>query len=156
MDTPGRSIDAAGADFVRVVVADARTVGRVRSEFAQWLRGHFALGEERTSDVVLAVNEALANAAEFAYAGVTEPGTVAIEAHHSVASARLVVVVTDHGAWHDEDTSQRSHTRGRGIPLMRALSDVATIEPSPGGTRVALRFDDCAAVSDRPGAMSDA
>lgn len=156
MDIPVRSVDTAGAEFARVVAADAKTVGRVRSEFAQWLRGHFALDEERTSDVVLAVNEALANAAEFAYVGVADLGTVAIEAHHSIALARLVVVVTDHGVWREADPSQRSHTRGRGIPLMRALSDVATIESSPGGTRVQLRFDDCAAASDRPGAMSDA
>lgn len=156
METPGQAVDSADASFVRVVAADARTVGSIRSEFAQWLRGHLALDEERTSDVVLAVNEALANAAEFAYITFPESGRVAIEAIHSAAAASLVVVVSDRGVWRHVEPAERRHTRGRGIPLMRALSDGATIESLPQGTRVQLRFDGCAAVPDRPGAMSDA
>jgi serine/threonine-protein kinase RsbW len=78
-----------------------------------------ALDEERMSDVVLAVNEALANAAEFAYITFPESGTVAIEAMHSAAAASLVVVVvSDRGVWHHVEAAQRNHSRGRGIPLM--------------------------------------
>jgi serine/threonine-protein kinase RsbW len=45
------------------VGADARNAGRVRDEFAGWLRGRVDLDDVRFSDAVLAVNEALANAA---------------------------------------------------------------------------------------------
>ena len=90
-----------------------------------------ALDEERISDIVLAVNEALANAAEFAYRTFPEAGTVSIEARHG--AARLVVEVSDNGVWYDEDPV-RSRTRGRGIPLMKTLSDGATIERRPEGT----------------------
>jgi serine/threonine-protein kinase RsbW len=153
MNGPTRRADTADAQFVRVVAADARTVSSVRNEFGRWVRAEMALDEERISDIVLAVNEALANAAEFAYRTFPEAGTVSIEARHG--AARLVVEVSDNGVWYDEDPV-RSRTRGRGIPLMRALSDGATIERKPDGTRVRLRFDNCSAVADRPGAMTDA
>jgi anti-sigma regulatory factor (Ser/Thr protein kinase) len=156
MVSPTRHAGPADAKFVRIVEADARAVAGVRNEFGQWIRAHLALDEERISDVVLAVNEALANAAEFAYVTFPAAGTVSIEAHHSAGAASLVVVVSDRGAWYDEDPTERSRTRGRGIPLMQALSDSATIESRPEGTRVRLRFDDCAAVPNRSGAMSEA
>ena len=44
------------------VVADAARVGQVREEFSRWLR-QFDLSPDRHNDLVLAVNEALANAA---------------------------------------------------------------------------------------------
>jgi len=147
--------DAASAQFTRVVVADAGTVADVRSEFSQWIRAQFALDEERVSDIVLAVNEALANAAEFAYITLPEAGTVSIDASHSAITGSLLVVVADRGMWLAEDPV-RSRTRGRGIPLMRTLSDGARIDRMPDGTTVQLRFDNCTAVPDRPGAMSDA
>ena len=153
MNGPTRRADTADAQFVRVVAADARTVSSVRNEFGRWVRAEMALDEERISDIVLAVNEALANAAEFAYRTFPEAGTVSIEARHG--AARLVVEVSDNGVWYDEDPV-RSRTRGRGIPLMKALSDGATIERTPEGTRVRLRFDNCAAAANRPGAMSEA
>ena len=153
MNSPTRRADTADAHFLRVVAADARTVSTVRNEFGRWIRASLALDDERISDIVLAVNEALANSAEFAYRTFPEAGTVSIEARHGNAS--LVVEVSDNGVWYDEDPV-RSRTRGRGIPLMKALSDGATIERRPDGTRVRLRFDNCAAAADRPGAMSDA
>ena len=153
MNGPTRRADTADAQFVRVVAADARTVSSVRNEFGRWVRAEMALDEERISDIVLAVNEALANSAEFAYRTFPKAGTVSLEARHGAAS--LVVEVSDNGVWYDEDPV-RSRTRGRGIPLMKALSDGATIERRPDGTLVRLRFDDCGAAADRPGAMSDA
>ncbi len=155
MDSSTRQADTADAQFIRVVEANPRTVATVRNEFGQWIRSQFALDEERVSDIVLAVNEALANSAEFAYLSSTEAGPVSLEARHSSTRRSLLVVVSDRGVWFDEDPV-RSRTRGRGIPLMRALSDDAAIECDSGGTRVRLRFDECRAVTNRPGAMSDA
>jgi len=57
-----------GTQFVRTgVVADADGAASVRREFSDWLRRSFTLDTTKASDVVLAVNEAMANAAEFAY-----------------------------------------------------------------------------------------
>ena len=50
-------------------VADAACAAQIRREFSELAASrHFALDATKTSDVVLAVNEAMANAAEFAYA----------------------------------------------------------------------------------------
>ena len=156
MDAPDRPSPIADARFVREVDADARAVAGVRNQFAQWIRSHLVLDEERVSDIVLAVNEALANSAEFAYVTMAEPGTVSVEAVHSAVTGSLVVVIADHGVWYDEDPTQRSRTRGRGISLMETLSDDVTFERLADGTRVRLLFADCAAVPKLPGALSEA
>ena len=103
---------------------------------------------------MLAVNEALTNAAEFAYVGAEEPGTMAVTARYEVleepAGSRLVVTVTDHGTWLHKEPDGRPNTRGRGIELMNALSDRASIDRAPDGTRVVLEFDGCQLRSEEP------
>ena len=72
-----------------------------------------------------------------------------MQVRYTAADDRLLIDVSDHGAWRHTDPATRSNTRGRGIPLMRALADHATISPLPTGTQVRLQFDDCAlAASD--------
>ena len=66
------STDVADVDFACVDTADAQA--RLRHELSRWLRAQFALDPVRLNDVLLAVNEALTNAAEFAYPG--RPGTM--------------------------------------------------------------------------------
>ena len=134
--------------------ADARTVAEFRNAFAQWLRATFALDAERLSDVLLAVNEALTNAAEFAYVQSQQPGTMSVTARYDAGDRRLVAAVSDRGAWLAKEPDGRPNTRGRGIPLMRALSDRATIDASPSGTRVQLEFDNCPLISPEPYATS--
>jgi serine/threonine-protein kinase RsbW len=61
--------------FVRTrVAADARRAARTRAEFGSWLETHFTLRAERANDLLLAVNEAIANAAEFAYVDASQRG----------------------------------------------------------------------------------
>ncbi|MGP4056234.1 ATP-binding protein [Mycobacterium sp. 4D054] len=122
--------------------ADAGAVARVRQEFSEWLRQFFALDDVRTSDVVLAINEALANAAEFAYVQAEQPGTIDIRASHDPQAQTLMVCIEDRGIWRKRQTEPAPRTRGRGIPLMETLSDCATIEPSAGGTTVRLEWRD--------------
>lgn len=113
-------------------------VARAREEFAGWLKRFFALDEIRSSDLVLATNEALSNAAEFAYLRADRPGTMDVKADYDARDERLTVRVSDRGVWRVANASPRS--RGRGIPLMRALSDRATIETSGAGTQVCLEW----------------
>lgn len=142
----GTSSGADGAEhpaFERVGTADARTAARFRDEFSQWFRSQFTFDDERCHDVVLAVNEALANAAEFAYVGCDHHGTMSVSACHRPATDSLTVTVSDAGSWLPRSPGSRPSTRGRGIPLMEALADRATIARLPTGTRVELRFDGC-------------
>ncbi|RAV13936.1 ATP-binding protein [Mycolicibacterium sp. GF69] len=134
--------------------ADAETVAEFRNAFAQWLRANFALDAERFNDVLLAVNEALTNAAEFAYVQSQHQGTMSVTARYDPPDRRLVAMVTDNGAWLEKETDGGVNIRGRGIPLMRALSDRTTIDCSTAGTRVQLEFRDCPFASHEPYATS--
>lgn len=141
MIEPMPTADVANAErFARLgVVADARTAGQIRDEFARWLREHFDLDPVRTSDLVLAINEALANCAEFAYVGHPRRGTMDLLAAHDPSSGTITVVIADRGSWRNPD-SPRALSRGRGIPLMEALADRAEIDATDSGTHVRLEW----------------
>jgi anti-sigma regulatory factor (Ser/Thr protein kinase) len=127
------------------IAADGRTASRVREEFGLWLDAHFAIDPVRTSDLILATNEALANAAEFAYANAAGPGTMDVDAQFDPQARILSVTITDQGRWRDRASVAPSKARGRGIPLMEALTDATSIDRSPAGTRVNLQWTGIAA-----------
>ena len=72
------------------VLADAACAAQLRQEFSVWLKRHFAVDATKASDVVLAVNEALANAAGTMGAG-RSGGTV--DARDSKSRGREAVWV---------------------------------------------------------------
>jgi anti-sigma regulatory factor (Ser/Thr protein kinase) len=127
------------------LAADASAAGLARTEFDLWLRRHFRLSATGRADLTLAVNEALANAAEHAYQGRSERGTVDVDAQYDPAADTLTVTVEDHGQWQPtaQDSSfdaGRCNPRGRGIPLMRTLADHTAIDSDSCGTRVCLTW----------------
>src|SRR3954471_18800463 len=110
--------------FMRIdVTADPQSAAAIRREFSDWLGEHFTLDATKASDVVLAVNEALANAAEYAYVNRPQPGTMHVRALYDDSAATLSVTVADEGAWRRADHANTGTRRGRGIPLMHALAD---------------------------------
>jgi serine/threonine-protein kinase RsbW len=122
------------------VDADAGAVAQVRQDFTAWLKRFFAIDDVRRSDVVLAINEALANSAEFAYLLADRPGTIDIQAAYNADARTLSACISDRGTWRTRQVEPAPRTRGRGIPLMETLSDDATIEPSKSGTTVRLEW----------------
>jgi serine/threonine-protein kinase RsbW len=136
-----RTADVANSErFERVgIAADARAAARTRDEFASWLREFFDLDPMRFSDLILAINEALANCAEFAYRKASGAGTMDLRAWHDAVEATITVLVSDRGSWRTPK-EPRTRTRGRGIPLMKALSDRTSIEASDRGTDVKLEW----------------
>ncbi|WP_083177811.1 ATP-binding protein [Mycobacterium scrofulaceum] len=131
------------------VAADPRSAARLRADFGAWLETHFTLGADRFSDVLLAVNEAIANAAEFAYCEAPQRGTLDVSAAYDRRSDCLAVTVDDHGRWRRQVPAQyRQQLRGRGIPLMEALADDVAIDRTPRGTRVTLTWADLTQRSD--------
>jgi anti-sigma regulatory factor (Ser/Thr protein kinase) len=137
---------AADADFARTETADALSVARLRHELSQWLRTHLTLDVDRLNDVLLVVNEALTNSAEYAYRG--GEGTMTLDVYHDAADGTLLVSISDGGRWRHVDPAAQPNTRGRGLPLMRALSDRMTISWTSDGTCVQMRFDNCGAQFD--------
>lgn len=130
------------------MAADARSAARTRAEFGVWLERYFSLDDDRFSDLLLAVNEAIANAAEFAYVEAAERGTVDVRAAYDGDSDILAVSVDDRGQWRQKKpVPYQQQMRGRGIPLMEALADDVSIDRTPQGTRVTLTWTSLA----RPG-----
>jgi anti-sigma regulatory factor (Ser/Thr protein kinase) len=120
--------------------ADAYTAARARTAFSTWLQRHCHLGTTVGHDVLLAVNEALANAVEHAYAGTS--GNVDLAAGYDVDQDTLSVTVEDHGRWRPPTAGadKRYSQRGRGFVLMRALADDLAIDATAEGTRVSLTW----------------
>jgi serine/threonine-protein kinase RsbW len=139
------------AQFARMdAVADPQSAAQIRREFSDWLRRHFMLDATKACDMVLAVNEAMANVAEFAYVMVEQPGAMHVLARYDGTAATLTVTVTDEGAWRTVDPATTDRRRGRGIPLMQALADHAAVGSSAAGTRVCLEWNRVATAQARP------
>ena len=130
------------------VVADAGRAAQLRAEFASWLGGRFSLGPESFNDVLLAVNEALANAAEFAYVDSPQHGTLELDAAYDAVTDALAVTVTDHGRWrnkapqpaglqtqrprHSTDAGARRRSGHRPRPAGHPReADLDSVEPAP-------------------------
>ena len=82
--------------------------------------------------MVLAANEAAANAIEHGYRGSAGP----VEIAGDVVDSVVTITVVDHGVWLASDPDP---ARGRGIPLMRTLMDDVEVERLDPGTKVVLR-----------------
>jgi anti-sigma regulatory factor (Ser/Thr protein kinase) len=120
------------------------TPAAVRRQLRAWLeklgwpRGH-------AEDLLLAVDEAVSNAVEHAYPAPasthSRPGELGVELCIRDATAaddthRAVVTVTDRGRW--KPPAVCSGTRGRGLRLMRALTDSLDVTAGGPGTRVKM------------------
>ncbi|MDT5280003.1 MAG: hypothetical protein QOJ20_1198 [Mycobacterium sp.] len=106
----------------------------VRHRLAAWLRSA-GVSESLAADIVLVVNEACSNSVEHAYRG-REPGMMRIEATRD--GRHIHVQVTDSGSWKTPPADPG--TRGRGLLLMRALSDGVELDGTAEGTTVGMRF----------------
>ncbi|MCO1653513.1 ATP-binding protein [Pseudonocardia humida] len=113
--------------------ADPQQLVLIRRELAGWL-APLALSETETADVVLAVDEAAANAVRHAY-GPDESG--AVELTLWTEPGTLSIEVVDHGSW--RPPADRPTEGGRGIPLMSTMSEAVLIHYDERGSRVLLR-----------------
>jgi serine phosphatase RsbU (regulator of sigma subunit)/anti-sigma regulatory factor (Ser/Thr protein kinase) len=109
--------------------ATSETLVSVRRLLRRWLVYHGA-GEEEMYDIVVACQEACANAVEHAYG----PGHAHFEVEAEHRAARIRVIVRDRGRWRPP----RGSHRGRGLALMRALMESVDVEHGDDGTVVVL------------------
>ncbi len=119
--------------------ADPVAPSVARHQLRRWLTA-LSWPSGQLDDIVLAVSEAVSNAAEHAYLD-QPPGLVDVHGWLEVTPGgqrRVTVVVSDHGCWRPAPVDDEN--RRRGIPLMRACMDSVTIEqPDHGvGTHVFL------------------
>jgi serine/threonine-protein kinase RsbW len=118
------------------VAATPESAYSFRLRFTQWLDAAVSVDAERRSDIILAVYEAVANAAEHAYAAQETPGSIGVRAR-GTSAGELEVAVTDTGTWKPGHSDQ---FRGRGLALLTALSDDSEVTTGPSGTAVTLRW----------------
>ncbi|GLW08280.1 hypothetical protein Misp01_34100 [Microtetraspora sp. NBRC 13810] len=110
--------------------ADSGSLAELRRTLADWLRtAHLSDLEE--FEFLLACSEAVSNAAEHGYA--FAPGTITVDGR--ITAGQVMIRVADQGGWQDQCFTDR----GRGIPLMRAVMDVVTIDANETGTTVEMR-----------------
>lgn len=131
----------------RDIPADAHALRGVRADLSAWLREH-GVDPEIVADLVVAVDEALSNSLEHAYAAVPPPRR-AIRLTVDIADDRsLAVTVGDSGVW--RAPAVHPGLRGRGLSLMRAIMDRIEVVPAPDGTTVRMWRDLTRAVDRIP------
>jgi anti-sigma regulatory factor (Ser/Thr protein kinase) len=121
----------------QVLPANAVAPSLARRHFRGWLGG-LGWPPTDTDDLLLAVSEAVSNAADHAYPP-HQLGDVVVEAEcvrGANGSRQVVVTVLDEGAWRPPPAWHEN--RRRGVLLMRACTESVDIWGSPSGTRVRM------------------
>jgi serine/threonine-protein kinase RsbW len=108
--------------------ADSGSLLGVRRTVERWLAD---AGAERVDDLVLAVNEAVANAVE--HSGLSDTDLIGV--HGDICGDRIHIEVRNRGGW-----KQPGHdsSRGHGLQIMRAVMDTVDVASIDDVTTVVL------------------
>ena len=125
-----RDVPLTGDRLSLTLPADPEALVLARRSVSQWLAGCHA-GRKEAYELSVACGEACANAIEHAY----PPGDAAFHLDARCGEAGVEITVTDAGKWR----SARYENRGRGLDLMRALTDELDVTTTEYGTAVRMR-----------------
>jgi anti-sigma regulatory factor (Ser/Thr protein kinase) len=114
--------------------AAAEELADIRHRLGDWLRD-VEVGALLIEDIVLVINEACTNCIEHAYRG-HDVGTILLEV--KAADAEIRARITDSGSWKQPKVNPGNS--GRGLVLMRILSDTMEIDSGPTGTTIDITF----------------
>lgn len=117
------------------VLATPDQLSDIRGQLADWLRAT-GIPDELAGDIVLVVNEACTNSIEHGYRG-RDPGRMLV--YVRARGRGISIRITDFGSWKLPDANPR--LRGRGVPLMRAVSGDVTLDGTSAGTTVTMNFE---------------
>ena len=110
--------------------AEPKVLGDLRRTLRRWLRSQGATDQD-VKEIVLATNEASANAIEHAYS----PAPAEFELNASCQQDQVTISVRDSGSWR----SPRGENRGRGLRIIDAAMDEVDIDAGDSGTVVVMR-----------------
>jgi len=114
--------------------SSADQLAGVRRRLGEWLEGA-GVPESLGADIVLVASEACTNCVEHAYRGRAD-GTILVESEAVDREIRLRVV--DSGSW--KQPAAHPGNSGRGLLLMRAISDSMEVHGTADGTTVEANF----------------
>jgi serine phosphatase RsbU (regulator of sigma subunit)/anti-sigma regulatory factor (Ser/Thr protein kinase) len=110
--------------------AEPSVLSHVRRLLRRWLHG-LGAGREEMADVVLACNEASANAIEHA----SSPAPARFELEARADDGVVTIVVRDSGSWRSPEGEQG----GRGLAIMESSMDNVEMRRTTNGTEVEMR-----------------
>jgi anti-sigma regulatory factor (Ser/Thr protein kinase) len=114
--------------------ATADKLAGIRRRLAGWLRAA-DVPDELAADIVLVVNEACSNSVEHAYRG-HSVGTMLLEV--DATEGEVHARIGDWGSW--KKPAVKSGNGGRGLMLIRAISDSVELDCTPAGTTIDINF----------------
>ncbi|WP_205875260.1 SpoIIE family protein phosphatase [Mycobacterium camsae] len=114
--------------------AIAENLAPIRWALSSWL-GAAEISELQAADIVLVISEACTNCVEHAYEG-HEVGTMLLEMTGTANEIRARIA--DSGSW--KPPAADPGNGGRGLPLMKVMSESMQIDNRPDGTAVDVVF----------------
>jgi anti-sigma regulatory factor (Ser/Thr protein kinase) len=114
--------------------AAADELADIRHRLSDWL-ADADVPRALIDDIVLVINEACTNCVEHAYRG-HNVGTMLLEVN--VHDGEIQARITDSGSWKIPKVNPGNS--GRGLVLMRVLSETMEINSSPTGTTIDITF----------------
>jgi PAS domain S-box-containing protein len=103
--------------------AEPTALRSLRTALRRWL-AQYPASDREINEIVLACNEAVANAIEHAYG----PADGSVEVIAEFREGEVCIEVRDDGQWREP----RGDNRGRGLNLMKALMDSVSLETRDG------------------------
>ena len=126
-----RSVAAAAEPFRVSMEARAAGLASLRTDLAAWLDAAAVDGEE-AAELVLACSEAVSNVIQHAH-----PRDGLLTVHGEIVGDRVELRVRDTGSWREP----RPSTHGRGLAIIRDISDDFSLSTGPLGTEVYFARD---------------
>jgi len=124
-----QSVPLAPARLELTMPAEPLELSSLRRGLRRWL-AQCEASDEESYEIILACNEAFANAVEHAYG----PGDASVEVDVVLSGREVAITVRDFGTWRE---SRVDNDRGRGLSLMKAMMDSVDVVTSPAeGTKV--------------------
>jgi PAS domain S-box-containing protein len=109
--------------------AEPLALGAVRRALRRWL-GECETSDKEIEEIILACNEAFANAIEHAYG----PADGSVEMKAWISDDQVSLTIRDFGSWRDP----RGENRGRGLMLIEMLMDSVDVAKGQEGTEVRM------------------
>lgn len=114
--------------------AAGENLAPIRRALTSWLRAA-DVSELEAADIVLVISEACTNCVEHAYEG-HEVGTMRLDME--TVDGGIRARIADSGSW--KPPAADPVNRGRGLPLMRVMSESMEIDNRPDGTTINIVF----------------